>query len=133
MQSSSAQVVAAASILNYQQAANATTRSAVRAFAKLHERLGSYDDIMIVLSVFSRSPEGLGETVSRAIAGRCNVSAISRATGIPRETVRRRTKHLTATGVLVPEGRNFAVSTGWSENLRLFSQTIRNRFESAAA
>lgn len=134
MQNLSAQVVTATNILSYQQASNATARGAVRAFARLYEKLGSYDDIMIVLSVFSRSPEGgLGETASRSIAGRCNVSAISRATGIPRETVRRRTKHLTASGVLTPEGRNFSVSGQWGEQLRVFAQSMRNRFESVAA
>ena len=54
---------------------------------------------------------------SETSPSRCNVSAISRLTGIPRETVRRRTKSLYEAGVLILEGKTYRIAPAFGELL----------------
>ncbi|MDP4823394.1 MAG: hypothetical protein NWR47_05535 [Aestuariivirgaceae bacterium] len=85
--------------------ARMAAKHCLKALARLHEQFGSYEDAVISLCVFGRCPD-----TSEASANRCNVSAISRLTGIPRETVRRRTKALLDAGFLLLDGKTFRIA-----------------------
>lgn len=92
--------------------ARLTAKHSLKALARLYEQFGSYDDAVISLCVFGRGPDA-----AETSPNRCNVSAISRLTGIPRETVRRRTKSLYEAGVLMLEGKTYRVSPAFCELL----------------
>lgn len=92
--------------------ARGAAKHSLKVLARLYEQFGSYDDAVISLCVFGRGPD-----VSEASPSRCNVSAISRLTGIPRETVRRRTKSLYEAGVLILEGKTYRIAPAFGELL----------------
>lgn len=96
---------------NLAQARNAAKQT-LKALTKLQEQFGSYDDAVIAICIFGRGPESIENAINR-----CSVSAISRLTGIPRETVRRRTKALEANGLLVMEGKTYRIAPGQAEML----------------
>lgn len=90
--------------------ARIAAKHSLKVLSRLYEQFGSYDDAVISLCVFGRGPDP-----SEAAPSRCNVSAISRLTGIPRETVRRRTKSLQEAGVLMLDGKTYRVAPAFGE------------------
>jgi DNA-binding transcriptional ArsR family regulator len=92
--------------------ARIAAKHSLKVLSRLYEQLGSYDDAVISLCVFGRGPDA-----SEGSASRCNVSAISRLTGIPRETVRRRTKSLSDAGVLMLDGKTYRIAPAFTELL----------------
>lgn len=93
-------------------AARNAAKHSLKVLARLHEQFGSYEDAIISLCIFGRGPDP-----SDAAPSRCNVSAISRLTGIPRETVRRRTKSLTEAGILTLDGKTYRISPAHADTL----------------
>lgn len=104
--------------LNVSSFANTSTGASARNVAKhslkvlarLYEKFGSYDDAVISLCIFGRDADP-----SEVAASRCNVSTISRLTGIPRETVRRRTKGLHEAGILVLDDKTYRMAPAHAE------------------
>ena len=92
--------------------ARGAAKHSLKVLSRLYEQFGSYDDAVISLCVFGRGPD-----TSETSPSRCNVSAISRLTGIPRETVRRRTKSLYEAGVLILEGKTYRIAPAFGELL----------------
>ena len=92
--------------------ARVAAKHSLKVLSRLYEQFGSYDDAVISLCVFGR-----GLDAAEASPSRCNVSAISRLTGIPRETVRRRTKSLYEAGVLMLDGKTYRIAPDFTELL----------------
>jgi hypothetical protein len=83
----------------------ASAKQILKGLTRLYEQFASYDDAVIAICIYGRCSEtGEGNNT------RCSVSAVSRLTGIPRETVRRRTKAMESQGILVMEGKTYRVA-----------------------
>jgi len=82
----------------------------------------------------TRKPAIEDPATREALMGRCNALSISRSTGIPRETVRRRVDELLKRGWVTRDARgNLRAAAGLSERFDQFNVEQLERFVEVAA